>query len=117
MRQVWRRVADMNNRNRRQHNRLNVEADIEIFHKGYAIEFPTKDISLTGMGVSSLGVDHLTVGDKVIVVLAGETEVVAEVVGIRNETLHLKFSPDSIDEVKYFLEVKVRPDDAVKESE
>ena len=33
--------------------------------------------------------------------------VVAEVVGIRKETLHLKFSPESIDEVKYYLELKV----------
>jgi hypothetical protein len=94
-------------RNRRQHDRHDVAADIEIFHKGYAIEFPTKDISLSGMGVVSLGVDHLKIGDKVLVVLSQETEVVAEVVGIRKETLHLKFTPESLDEVKYYLEVKV----------
>ena len=97
----------MTDRNRRQHDRHNVEADIEIFHKGYAIEFPTKDISLSGMGVESLGVNHLKVGDKVLVVLAQDTEVVAEVVSIRQDSLHLKFTPESIDEVKYYLEVKV----------
>ncbi len=94
-------------RNRRHHDRHNVAADIEIFHKGYAIEFPTKDISLSGIGVESLGVNHLKVGDKVLVVLSQETEVVAEVVSIRKETLHLKFTPESLDEVKYYLEVKV----------
>ena len=98
-------------RNRRQHDRHDVAADIEIFHKGYAIEFPTKDISLSGMGVVSLGVDHLKVGDKVLVVLSGETEVVAEVVGIRKETLHLRFTPESMDDVKYFLEIKTGGDD------
>jgi hypothetical protein len=104
-------AADMNDdRNRRQYNRHDVDANIEIFHKGYAIEFPTKDISLSGMGVVSLGVDHLKVGDKVIVVLAQDTEVVAEVVGLRNDTVHLKFSPESMDDVKYYLEVKVGPD-------
>jgi len=97
-------------RNRRRYNRHDVEANIEIFHKGYAIEFPTKDISLSGMGVVSLGVDHLRVGDKVIVVLSPDTEVVAEVVGLRQDTVHLKFSPESIDDVKYYLEVKVGPD-------
>jgi PilZ domain len=108
-------ASDMNDdRNRRQYDRHNVEANIEIFHKGYAIEFPTKDISLTGMGVEALGVDHLKVGDKVIVVLAQETEVVAEVVGMRRETLHLRFSPESMDEVKYYLEVKVGGDSVKK---
>ena len=97
-------------RNRRQHDRHDVAADIEIFHKGYAIEFPTKDISLSGMGVVSLGVDHLKVGDKVLVVLSGETEVVAEVVGIRKETLHLRFTPETMDNVKYFLEIKTGGD-------
>jgi c-di-GMP-binding flagellar brake protein YcgR len=96
--------------NRRRYNRHDVEANIEIFHKGYAIEFPTKDISLSGMGVVSLGVDHLKVGDKVIVVLSPDTEVVAEVVGLRKDTVHLKFSPESIDDVKYSLEVKVGPE-------
>jgi c-di-GMP-binding flagellar brake protein YcgR len=96
--------------NRRRYNRHDVEANIEIFHKGYAIEFPTKDISLSGMGVVSLGVDHLKVGDKVIVVLSPDTEVVAEVVGLRKDTVHLKFSPESIDDVKYYLEVKVGPE-------
>src|SRR2546430_119878 len=38
-------------KNRRQSDRHDLADDIEIFHKGYAIEFPTKDISLTGMGV------------------------------------------------------------------
>jgi hypothetical protein len=94
-------------RNRRQHDRHSVDADIEIFHKGYAIEFPIKDISVSGMGVASLGVDHLKIGDKVLVVLAGDTEVIAEVVGIRNETLHLKFSTENLDDVKYYLELKV----------
>jgi hypothetical protein len=46
----------------------------------------------------------------VIVVLASDTEVVAEVVGLRNDTVHLKFSPESMDDVKYYLEVKVGPD-------
>jgi hypothetical protein len=102
-------MAD-DDRNRRVHDRHDVAADIEIFHKGYAIEFPTKDISLSGMGVESLGVDHLKVGDKVLVVLSGETEVAAEVVGIRKETLHLKFTPESLDEVKYYIEIKVGAD-------
>jgi hypothetical protein len=93
-------------KNRRQSDRHDLADDIEIFHKGYAIEFPTKDISLTGMGVESLGVNHLKVGDKVLVVLAGQTEVVAEVVGMRQDTLHLRFTPESIDDVKYYLEVK-----------
>jgi len=96
-----------NDRNRRMHDRHDLAADIEIFHKGYAIEFPTKDISLTGMGVESLGVNHLRVGDKVLVVLSQETEVVAEVVSLRKDSLHLKFAPESIDEVKYYLEVRV----------
>jgi len=100
-------------RNRRQFDRHSVDANIEIFHKGYTIEFPTKDISLTGMGVVSLGVDHLKVGDKVIVVLAPDIEeVVAEVVGLRKDTVHLKFSPESLDDVKYYLEVKVGPESA-----
>ena len=99
-------MASSDDKNRRQASRHNVDADIEIFHKGYAIEFPTKDISLTGMGVVSLGVDHLKVGDRVLVVLAGDTEVAAEVVALRNETLHLRFTPESIDDVKYYLEVK-----------
>jgi hypothetical protein len=94
-------------RNRRQHDRHTVDADIEIFHNGYSIEFPTKDISLSGIGVESLGVNHLKVGDKVLVVLTQETEVVAEVVSIRKDSLHLKFTPESIDEVKYYIEVKV----------
>src|SRR5947207_15081667 len=102
-------MSDDDERNRRQHDRHDVAADIEIFHKGYSIEFPTKDISLSGMGLISLGVDHLKIGDKVIVILSSETEVTAEVVGIRNETLHLKFSTESIDDVKYFLEVNVGP--------
>jgi hypothetical protein len=94
-------------KNRRQYDRHNVEANVEIFHKGYTIEFPTKDISLSGMGVVSLGVDHLQVGDKVIVVLAPDIEVVAGVVGLRKDTVHLKFSPESMDDVKYYLEVKI----------
>ena len=51
-------MASSDDKNRRQANRHTVDADIEIFHKGYAIEFPTKDISLTGMGVVSLAVRH-----------------------------------------------------------
>ena len=105
-----------NDRNRRQHDRHDLAADIEIFHKGYAIEFPTKDISLSGMGVESLGVNHLKVGDKVLVVLAQDTEVVAEVVSMRKDSLHLKFSPESMDEVKYYLEVRV-PGTPVKPQE
>jgi c-di-GMP-binding flagellar brake protein YcgR len=111
------RAADMSDeQNRRRFDRHNVDADIEIFHKGYAIEFPTKDISLSGMGVVSLGVDHLKLGDKVIVVLAKDTEVVAEVVGLRKETVHLKFTPESLDDVKYYLEFKVGSD-PIKEPE
>ncbi len=96
----------MNDRNRRQHDRHNVAADIEIFHNGYAIEFPTKDISVSGMGIESLGVSHLKIGDKVLVVLSQETEVAAEVVSIRKDSLHLKFTPDSMEDVEYYLEVK-----------
>ena len=108
-------MSDDDDRNRRQHSRHDVVADIEIFHRGYAIEFPTKDISLSGMGVVSLGVDHLKVGDRVLVVLAKETEVAAEVVGIRKDTLHLKFTPESMDDVKYYLEFKVGPDSKTPE--
>jgi hypothetical protein len=107
--------SDDDDKNRRQADRHNVDADIEIFHKGYAIEFPTKDISLTGMGVVSLGVDHLKVGDRVLVVLAGDTEVAAEVVAMRQETLHLRFTPESIDDVKYYLEVKGVSADKLKQ--
>lgn len=98
----------MNDRNRRVYDRHSVEANVEIFHKGYAIEFPTKDISLSGMGVQSLGMDHVKVGDKVVVLLSDDTEVVAEVVGIREESLHLKFSPESANDIKYFLEMNIR---------
>lgn len=58
------------------------------------------------MGVESLGVNHLKVGDKVLVVLAQDTEVAAEVVSIRKDSLHLKFTPESADDVQYYLEVK-----------
>ena len=99
----------MSDDNRRRFDRHSVQANVEIFHKGYSIEFPSKDISLSGMGLMSLGVDHLKVGDKVIVILSSETEVTAEVVGMRADTLHLKFSTESIEDVKYFLEVNVGP--------
>ena len=104
-------------RNRRQHDRHDLAADIEIFHRGYAIEFPTKDISLTGMGVESLGVNHLKVGDKVLVVLGQDTEVAAEIVSLRKDSLHLKFTPESLDEVKYYLEVQVGATVPLKRSE
>lgn len=98
----------MTERNRRQHDRYPVEANVEIFHNGYSIELPTRDISLSGVGVDSCGLDHLVPGDQCMVILPGDVEVAAVVVSVRDKSVHLRFSPESMEEVKYFIEVVQR---------
>jgi hypothetical protein len=92
-------------KNRRRHDRVEVDASIEIYHKGYSIELPTRDISLSGVGLESCGVDHLAPGDQCMVILPGDVEVAAVVVSVRKDSVHLRFSPEGMEEIKYFIEV------------
>ena len=93
----------MENDNRRKARRFTVSATVEIFHKGYSIEFPTRDISSSGAGVVACGVDHLAPGDKVLVVLSPELEVNAVIVKANPDMVHLAFDPAMQGEVEDYL--------------
>lgn len=93
----------MNNDNRRKARRFTVSATVEIFHKGYTIEFPTRDISATGAGLVACGVDHLAPGDQVLVVLSSDLEVNALIVKADPEMVHLAFDPAMQQEVEDYL--------------
>jgi phosphoribosyl-AMP cyclohydrolase len=96
-------TPDEDDRNRRRFSRHDLDRTIEIYHRGYVIELPAKDISLTGVGLIACGVTHLKVGETCMVMLDHDTELEAEVVATRNDTLHLRFSADALEEVRYFL--------------
>jgi hypothetical protein len=67
-------------RNRRQAWRFSVPMDLDIFHSGYSIELPLKDISLTGASVEALGADHMRPDDTCVITLPSGAEVQAQVV-------------------------------------
>jgi len=93
----------MSDDNRRRARRFTVSATVEIFHKGYTIEFPTRDISSTGAGIVACGVDHLEKGDQVLVVLSPELELNAWIVKADPDMVHLEFDPSMQSEVEDYL--------------
>jgi len=93
----------MNNDNRRGARRFTVSSTVEIFHKGYTIEFPTRDMSATGAGIVACGVDHLVAGDQVLVTLSPELELNAWIVKADPDMVHLAFDPSMQEEVEDYL--------------
>lgn len=93
----------MNSDNRRRARRFTVSSTVEIFHKGYTIEFPTRDISSTGAGIVACGVDHLAAGDQVLVTLSPELELNAWIVKADPDMVHLAFDPAMQEEVEDYL--------------
>lgn len=93
----------MNDDNRRRARRFTVSATVEVFHKGYSIEFPTRDISSTGAGIVACGVDHLKPGDQVLVILSPELELNAWIVKADPNMVHLAFDPAMQEEVEDYL--------------
>jgi hypothetical protein len=92
-----------NNTNRRTAKRFTISATVEIFHKGYTIELPTRDLSVTGAGIVACGVDHVSPGDQVLVNLSPELEFHARIVRASNDVLHLEFDPSVRDDVEAYL--------------
>lgn len=104
----------MSGRDQRKFERAAFDGLVEIFFNGYAIEFPARDISISGLGVESLGVGQLTAGAQCLVTLSPELEVPAVVVGRTDDTLHLRFSADAQFDIKDFMDRarRVTPEEA-----
>lgn len=94
----------MTGRDQRRFEREPFDGTVEIFFNGYAIEFLARDISISGIGIDSLGVGHLTSGSQCIVSLSQDVEVPALVVGRTTETVHLRFSEDTKFDIQDFME-------------
>lgn len=89
--------------NRRLHKRFTVKASAKVLHGASALDLPIRDISLSGIGLEAKeGVD-LVVGSLCLVALPSHGKLDAMVIGIRAQSLHLKFVQSDPEEVRSFI--------------
>ena len=73
-----------------------------------ALEFPIRDISLSGIGLDSAGSTAFAAGNLCLVALPPpHGKIDAMVVGVRTQSLHLQFLQTDSDEVRAFIEAHV----------
>lgn len=93
----------MTGANRRRHPRYAIGEIVEIFHNGYTIELPARDISLSGLALESCGVGVFEAGDRCVVMFSDGTELEAQVVRATEEGVFLSFPDQAIEDVGYLL--------------
>jgi hypothetical protein len=89
--------------NRRLHKRYTINATAKVLHGASALELPIRDISLSGIGLDAKGATELAVGNLCLVALPAHGKLDAMVVGVRSQSLHLKFLQTDAEEVRSFI--------------
>ncbi len=89
--------------NRRLHKRFTVNATVKVLHGASALDLPIRDISLSGIGLDADGLAELAVGSLCLVALPSHGKLDAMVVGVRAQSLHLKFVQTDPEEVRSFI--------------
>ncbi len=88
---------------RRKFQRHPVDATVEIFARGYVLEFPASDLSAAGARIDPCNFEHVRPGDVCILVLPTGDEVPSRVVGGGRESLRLAFLSPPVAEVQFYL--------------
>ncbi|MBI3517216.1 MAG: PilZ domain-containing protein [Proteobacteria bacterium] len=89
--------------NRRLQKRYTVNATAKVLHGASALDLPIRDISLSGIGLDASNSTELTVGALCLVALPSHGKLDAMVVGVRAQSLHLRFLQTDPEEVRSFI--------------
>ncbi|MEJ0072175.1 MAG: PilZ domain-containing protein [Pseudomonadota bacterium] len=81
--------------NERQHERQQIDAEVQVAFGGFAIDFKIRDISTSGIALETHGLMNFNVGDPCVLTLPGHGDVESTVVAVKGDTFHLRFDkPD-----------------------
>jgi len=77
--------------NERQHDRHQIDAEVQVAFGGFAIDFKIRDISLSGIALETHGLVNFGIGDPCVLTLPGHGDVASTVVALKPDTFHLRF--------------------------
>ena len=89
--------------NERQHERLRIDAAVQVSFGGFAIDFKVRDISASGIALETHGLMNFGVGDPCVLSLPDHGDIASTVIAVKDDTFHLRFDDQKDARIEAFI--------------
>ena len=94
----------MSNIKDRKFERTEIQLDFEVNINGVDFEMPTKNISVGGVCLDSMGMVGMKVGQICTIKISDDLEAKARIVGIQNAMINLEFIDADLREIQNYIQ-------------
>ena len=94
----------MSNIKDRKFERTEIQLDFEVNINGVDFEMPTKNISVGGVCLDSMGMVGMEVGQICTIKISHDLEAKARIVGIQNAMINLEFIDADLREIQNYIQ-------------